>query len=222
MSVLQIRVKDNKFILHNDVKVESFTHNCVIGNGWKCEIYPNGTITCIAAKTYFDVKRQMRFVIKNRYAKLMLKIGNSPETTIKSYRLNQWPLDGVLRLSSGYIDKRKAYFREIEFQDFLDEYGITAVRYESANAVYKLTRKILQGNTVFEEKIETDGKKEIIFNEVKYPEGSREWALTECKLVELTEATWAIKTSIRSGKIEQRILYTMEKPQEIVGLSKGK
>ena len=220
MSVLQIRVKNKKFILHNDVDVEAFSHNCVIGNGWKCEIDPNGNITCIAEKTYFDVKRRMRFVIKNRYVKLLLKIGDERETTIKSYKLDQWPLDGVLRLSSGYIDKRKAYFREMAFQDFLDEYGITAVFCESANAVYKLTREVYQDNIVFEEKIETDGKEEVIFNNVIYPKNSGEGIFTQSKLVELTEATWAIKTSIRFGQIEQRILYTKDNPKTIVGISK--
>lgn len=215
MAILEIRIKDKMFMSHNGVNVSIFTPHCMEGNGWKCEITEEGDVTCIATKTYFDVKRQIRFCIKNGHVEKTLKIGDGRPTVLKSYKLNQWPQDGVIRLSNGYIDKRTASFRESEFQNFLDEYRITALRYEIASGVYKLTQEVVEGDTVFEEKIETDGKEELIFNDVKYPEKCKDDSFSACRLVEITEATWAIKTSKRLDVIERRVLYTMDNLRQI-------
>lgn len=219
MAMMEIRIKDKKFIRHNDVNVEVFEPNYVEGNCWKCEIDLDGNVTCLATKTYFDVKRQIEFSIKNGHAELKLQIGEDEESVIKSFAIKQWPLDGVLRLSDGYIDKRKAYFREIEFQKFLNEYGITAVRYETANAVYKLKRKVEDGNIVFEETVETDGKREQIDFRAEPHKGD---TYSMYRVIKVTNATWTIKTSKRFGVIEQRVIYTTEKPQTIKRLPKLK
>lgn len=218
MATLKIQFKDSKFVSHNGVNVESFEENYVKGNGWECRITEKGRIDCIATEFYNGERHQIKLKIDKGYAKVLLKIGDGRPRAIKSYRMAMWPQDGVIVLPAGFIDKRRPHFRNAEFQKFLDDYGLTAVRNESANGIYQLMMEHNGHAVVFKEDIETDGRiKEI---SVETHDESKNGQFCVKRMLEVTDATWVIKTVWRLVKYEHRILYTFDNPKEIVGLPK--
>ena len=219
MATLKIQVKDSKFVSHNGVNVETFEANYVKGNGWECRITELGRLDCIATEFYNRGERhQIKFKIDKGYAKVLLKIGDGHPRAIKSYKMDKWPVDGVVVLPSGYIDNRRPHFRNVEFQKFLDENDLTAVRHESANGIYHVMMEHNGHTVVFNEDIETDGRITEISEEIHDEAKDRQFCIK--RMLEVTDATWVIKTAWRLNKYEHRILYTFDNPKEIVGLPK--
>ena len=218
MATLQIQIQDSKFISYNGENVETFSDKYIEANGWRCRITEEGKVICTATYFYKDVERKVKFSIKNGYAKLKLKVGDTQYKLIRSYKLNQWSTDGVLRLSNNFTNPKCAYFREASFQRFLDEHGITSVRYESANGIYRILQENDGDNVIFEEEIESDGNVELIYNDVK-PRKEESYFIVE-RDVQVTNATWAVKTVRKLGVVKHRILYTTDNPEKIIGLPK--
>lgn len=220
MATLQIEFKDKKFVSHNGVNVKVATETHIEGNGWSGEVDEDGNFYFIATQYYQKKRHQLKFKITNGYVKKILKIGDDITKVLKSYRIKDWPINGVIGLSAGYIDKRVTYFRTADFQHFLDAYGITAVRCESASGIYNLMQKY-DGHSIFLfESIETDGKIEVISGDTEVDKEPEESIFDVNQMVEVTDASWVIKTVWRYSKINNRILYTLDDPQEIVGLPK--
>ena len=221
MANLSIEIKDSKFVSHNGVNVKVFTENYVLGNGWECKIAENGRIDCISTQFYAAGERhQMKFKIDKGYVKVLLKIGDAQPKVLKSFKLDKWPVDGILVLPTGYMDKRKPHFRKVDFQEFLDENVLSAVRYENPNQIYRLIQEF-NGHTVsFKEEIETDGNSKLIPFPIGIDEKSDLGEDTIVHMIEVEDANWVIKTVYKFGEIKHRILYTLEEPQKIVGLPK--
>lgn len=220
MPTLQIEFKNRKFVSHNGVNVKVATDTHVEGNGWNGDVDEKGNISFIAVQYYEEVRHQLKFKINNGYVKKLLKIGDGRPRVLKSYRIPNWPIDGVIGLSDGDICNRTAYFRTDEFQKFLDEYGFTAVRCESANGIYTLMEKRDEQSTFLSESIETDGKvKELSPGYVDDKYDTKLFPDIE-QVVEVTDASWVIKMVWKRDKLNKRILYTLDTPWEIVGLPK--
>ena len=220
MATLLIRVQDSKFVSHNGVNVEKFTENEVVANGWKCTITENHRIDCIATEFYKKERHQIKLKINNGWVKVLLKIGNDRPRVRKSYKLDSWPEDGILVLPEGFIDKRNPRFRKNDFQEFLDENNLTAIRTEEPNTIYATTLEYNGHAIIFDEVIETDGKTRVISEEMKVDEKSELQPYIINKMIEVTDATWVLKTVYKMGKYLHRILYTTEDLQNIVGLPK--
>ena len=219
MATLKLTVENSRFVNHNGVNVESFSPTYVEGNGWKCYIYNDGDISCVAEKHYKNVRHGIKLNIKKGWVKLSLKIGKESPKVLKSYKLESCTQDGVIGLPAGYIDKRKAYFRDADFQKFLDKYELTAVRYEAANGIYVLFEQIQDSGVIFKEEIEnTDGQAELIFND--FEEGDEKSITTIKREVQVTNASWVIKKVTLSEGRTLRILYTSDNPKEIMNLPK--
>lgn len=218
MATLKIQFKDSKFVSHNGVNVETFEEKYVKGNGWECGITEQGRLDCIATEFYNGERHQIKLKIDKGYAKVLLKIGDGRPRAIKSYRMTMWPQDGVIVLPAGFIDKRRPHFRNGEFQKFLDENCLTAVRNESANGIYQLMMEHNGHTVVFDEYIETDGRITEISTETHDESKDGEFCIK--RMLEVTDATWVIKNVWRLGKYQHRILYTFDNPKEIVGLPK--
>lgn len=220
MSTLQIEFKDKKFVSHNGVNVNEATETHIVGNGWEGEVDEKGNFYFIATQYYRGKRHQLKFKIYNGYVKKLLKIGDGRPRVLKSYKLPNWPIDGVIGLPSGYIDERATYFRTSDFQRFLDEYGITAVRCESASGIYNLMQKH-DGHSIFLfESIETDGKIEVISGDTEVDKELEESIFDVNQMIEVTDASWVIRTVWKYGELKHRILYTLDDPQQIVGLPK--
>lgn len=222
MATLKIQLKDKKFVSHNNVNVVFFSENYIEGNGWECSITGDGNFYCIATRFYGGERHQIKLNVKNGYVKLLLKIGDGRPRVLKAYKLEKWPNDGTIGLPSGFIDNRRAYFREIEFQKLLDEYGITSVRHISPNGVYPLIQKTLEDGEIFEEEMETDGNLKVTSNDEVCFEEDYSDADEHYYQAEVTDATWAIKKVSKSGKITHRILYTLDDPRYMDNLPKIK
>lgn len=221
MATLQIEFKDKKFVSHNGVNVKVATKTHIEGNGWSGEVDEKGNFYFIATQYYQGKRHQLKFKIFNGYVKKLLKIGDGRPRVLKSYKLPNWPIDGVIGLSAGYIDKRVTYFRTADFQQFLDEYDITAVRCESANGIYNLLQKYDGLHSMFfSEGIESDGTVKVISKDIKVDEESSAKSFDINVMTEVTDASWAIKTVWKYGELKHRILYTPDDPQEIIGLPK--
>lgn len=223
MATLQIEFKNGKFVSHNGVNVDVATNTYIKGNGWTGEVDENGNIVFNAVH-YYDkgVRHQLKFKIVNGYVKKILKVGADKPKVLKSYKMEQWPIDGVIGLTAGYIDKRTTYFRTASFQNFLNQHGITAVRFESANGIFNLMQKHDRLCRVFfSEEIKSDGRLKKISRNVANSDGENEYkTFDEFNMVEVTDASWTIKTVWKHGKMNNRILYTLDDPQRIVGLPK--
>lgn len=224
MAILQIELKNGKFASHNGVNVEVATDYYIKGNDWIGEINENGNVFFKAVHCYGKgVRHQLKFKIVNGCVKTILTVGNKKPKILKTYKLEQWPIDGTIGLTSGYIDERLAYFRNADFQCFLDEHGITAVRHESANGIFNLIQKHDGIHRVFfSEYLESDGTiKELSRDVVEYGEGYNEYKpFNILNMMEVSDASWTIRTVWKYGKISNRILYTLDDPQKIVGLPK--
>jgi len=215
MATLKIQIKDSKFVSHNGVNVEEFTERYIKGNDWECRISEEGRIDCIATQFYKDERHQIKFKINKGYVKLLLKIGDEYPRVLKRFILEKWPQDGEISLPNGYIDLRRPFFRNANFQNFLKEYGLTAVHCESPNKTFKVRLNRKEDEVVFYEEIITDGKiEEISKNQLE------ENGLKINTLLKVINANWAIKAVWKSGKCMHRILYTQDDPKQIAGLPK--
>lgn len=220
MATLKVQIRNSRFIDYSGVEVKLFTPSKIKGNGWECCIDDKGNITCIAQQYYSGVRHTVKFTIKNSWVKLLLKVGDEKNRAIKSYKLESQPTDGIIGLPGGYIDKRRAYFRDAKFQEFLNEHQLTAVNSESANAIYVLHEEFYRGESIYREEIEdTDGRTELIFNDVSKHEEDEEGTFIVTRQVEVTDASWAIKKVVNHAKV-QRILYTSDNPKAILNLPK--
>lgn len=221
MATLQIEFKHKKFVSHNGVNVKVATDTHIEGNGWSGDVDENGNFYFIATQYYQKKRHQLKFKIVNGYVKKILKIGDDIPKVLKSYRIQDWPINGIIGLSAGYIDKRVTYFRTADFQQFLDEYSITAVRCEPANGIYNLLKKH-DGlhSTFFSESIESDGTVKVISEDIKVDEESSLKPFDINEMIEVTDASWTIRNVWKYGELKHRILYTLDDPQQIVGLPK--
>ena len=220
MATLQIEVRDKKFVSTNGVNLQEVTETHVAGNGWCGDIYENGNIDFYATRFYNGVRYKIKFQIVNGVVKTWLRIGDQPPKILKQYKLEKWPDDGVIGLSNGTLTERVTYFRTSSFQEFLDEYHITAVRYESANRIYDILQEHNGHMMIFSEYIETDGEFKVLSRDVDVAETVLEKPFYIHEMIEVTDASWVIKTVSRFGEAKHRILYTLDEPREIIGLPK--
>ena len=220
MATLILKVENSKFVSHNGVNVEVFTENEVEGNDWECTISENGRIDCIATKFYYNERHQMKFKIDNGWVKLLLKINDDKPKVLKCYKIDDWPINGTLVLPDGYIDKRKPRFRTADLQHFLEEYSITAIRNQDPNRIYTTMQDYNGSMFVFKETIKTNGNAEVIFEETNADERYIKTPFVKVERVEITGATWVLKTVYKKDKILHNILYTDKDLQVIVDLPK--
>ena len=194
MATTKIIIKGGKFTKGGSVlpyhKTISETH--YEGNGWVCDIKKD-KIICHSEREY------------------------SSGTAIchKEIKLQ----DGLLGLSGGNVTERYVYFRTKEFQNFLSEHGITAVKHTDPNGVYEEdfhrsgwgTRKI---------KIYTNGKKEEerIGGDFDAQTDVGNACHSDQYETKVTNATWVLVDShidYRDSHSSSRILYTLENPMKL-------
>lgn len=227
MATLNIVMKNEKlnkkFVSYNGAKVEEFAEKYVKGNGWECQISEDGSLTCIAKDVYNGVEYQMTYkILKRGEMSLILRIGDGPEIFLKKSKISRWPKDGILVLPAGYIDSRRPYFRYLDLQNLLDEYGLTAVCNQPANGIYELKKEIRKNKITAGEEIKTDGNKDVIYSEKKPLEENDDTSFTILSKVRVTGATWVIKKRFKTGIVSHKILYTTSNIKSLKGLPKPK
>lgn len=221
MATLKIRIKDSKFISHNNVNVESFTEHEVKGNGWIAKIYHNGNITCIATGTENDgIEKELKCTFKNKIVKVHLRIGDKKPKIIKLYEFSEWNNDGMIGLSGGSIEKRRVYFRDKTFLDFLEEHKISSIQHMNPNMKFKISHGYRNGRLEFVEELHSDGELEQMYAYMRVPKWSDGKSFKKYYNAKATNATWVCKTSWMRGEIINRVLYTELNPVDIIGIPK--
>lgn len=220
MGTLQIEIRNGKIFSHKGVDVEVMDDTHIEGNGWVGDIDEKGDLAFIATKFYNGERHQLKFRIKEGYVKKLLKIGDCRPRVLKSYKIKERPVNCIIGLSNGYIDNRVCYFRKSSFQKFLDEYEITEFRHESPNTIYRLISEHNGHTLILNEEIETDGNSKLLPAPSGWDEKSELGENTMLYMMEVVGASWVIKTVWKNRQVKHRILYTLDNPQEIVGLTK--
>ncbi len=214
MGTLRLKIVDGTFVGSNGVYVTLIEPKLVVANGWRCQILANGIIRCDAICEYSDGKHKLRYKLwpDGKY-KLSLKLPDSPRILLRQG--NVLPKGGViscgvLGLSGGNIDSRYVYFRNLEFQNFLEKHNISAVKHEDPNKCYKVSKK----NKKYQSYICTDGEIEVSMMET----WERILSVYEStSMLKVKKATWVIHTYIlKSGSFS--VLYTLENPLLLKGL----
>lgn len=217
-TILQIEIKDGRFVELNNQDVKYFSANYIETSKWRCRIEPCGEIFCTSVEECNGERYRLKFKIEaDGMVKHSLKSGNKNTQTWEYGRLTQWPTDGVICLPSSFMDGHKPYFREDSFQNFLNKYGITSVWRETANGSYCLEEETYNRKRPFSETIETDGKMLEIIDIFDYPGKGNAHYFWRYREVEVSNAKWVIKTIIKNGE-KQRILITRENLRKIEGL----
>lgn len=223
MAILTIDVRGGKFVGHNDAYVTEYDEEHLFGNGWECYVKEDGAIVCICKRKCYDGQHTLQFKLKKGWAKLTLKINDNPRIILRDYPIqtNNGVVEGVIGLSGGYIDQRYAFFRNLEFGNFLKEHGLTSVSNENPNRVYNLET----ANAPYHyagQKIFTDGETKVVkesFGRTYY------WRSKDPKTgyyevfrkISVTNASWVILASEENGR-STRILYTQKDFREIKNL----
>jgi len=222
MATLKVFLENGYFSDTNGVYVTEVTPSHVIGNGWDCSIREDGSILCEAIRNYSDGVHSMRYVIaRNGFAKLTLKIEGQPIKTLrKGFVLSRGSklTDGTIGLSGGYVDGRYAFFRDADFCRFLDKFGITAIKNEDPNRIFRV-RNARYGGGECHSSLISDG----VITEIGYDSGRTEgWrdsnhgtcAYEGETSYSITGAKWAIHSQNQDEgdcHNHSRILYTQVK-----------
>jgi len=195
----------------------------IIINGWECRITPNkGALCCTSSKEYRDGIHEMIYLVyPNGWNKQMLISPSGTKIIKKGYLVpNGTPVEGVIGLSAGMIDRRYVYFRSAEFQKLLESAGVTAVKHEDPNRVYT-GHSVYSGEGKGIFKIITDGK--IVRDDFKEDEQVREAFNTPpgnphlydgFTTYEVSGASWVVvKTHLdwRDHHNHANVLYTQRK-----------
>jgi hypothetical protein len=196
MATTQLRILGGKIFSYNDKYFKEMSEDGLFysGNRWRVWIVPandleDGKIICRSEGNYQEglVICQKEFPLK----------------------------DGTVGLSGGNVRNRYAYFRTTHFQQFLDDFGVTAVRYIDPNQAYP---KLRDYNNTYqcEQRIYTDGEvlevpmRELEADEVPRPAGNRKlYSWDTCYIVK--NATWVIvetENHYRDGENLSKVLYT--------------
>ncbi|MBQ6991833.1 MAG: hypothetical protein IJN50_02820 [Clostridia bacterium] len=223
MAVLEITIKEGKFVQTNSIKVEEFSENYVRGNGWEAFITPNGRIKCQAIqKDENDIEHKMYYVIDKKGSSwLRYKKGMEPSIRLKHCYVvpkGESIKNGTIGLSGGSIQKRYVYFRNEALQNFLMEYGISKINRLNPNKIYQ-GYMIFNDDEKYYSTIVSDGEEEIITNTPDEKERLTKSLATSKDLTVRAEktsvknSTWVLQTIQKQlgSKCEiYRVLYSLK------------
>ena len=230
MSTSKIEVREGKFVIieefgyddkgnyitaeHLETKIEE--------NGWSCFVTHSGKIICECEREYANGLNAIRFVLKpNGFASLTFtdpcgkKEIRKQGFVIPKHRRGL-PISGIIGLSGGNVTERYAYFRDAEFQAFLEKFKITAVRHENPNQRFSAPSIYCGGGDAYQ-KVWSDGQ-------IDWDYKDAEWWRKACEepgcnpnlyvgtsYHSVTGGTWAVvETYCNYGNRRNyaRILYT--------------
>lgn len=219
MATLKIKIENSRFVSHNNVFVEEFSPNKVIGNGWIANIYPNGEITCITTNTdRHGIVKELKMTLRDRIVKIQLKVGDKKPNIVKLYQIREWNNEGVIGLSGGVVERRRVYLRDKDFQNFLDRHKIFSIRHMDPNIKFSISQGYKDGRCEFFEELHSDGEIDQIYSYMSVPDWSDGSSFKKFYKATVSSATWVCKTSKINGEIINRVLYTVSDPLKLEGL----
>ncbi len=103
--------KEKKFTSAEGAKISE--PNYVSGDGWYCRVNPDGSVRCITTEPRKDRYFEICCKISNRGFFRVTKMEHGIRRGIKCFRVKNWPVVGVISLTGGPIEKRNAFFNDI-------------------------------------------------------------------------------------------------------------
>ena len=102
MPAWQIVIKDMQFEFPEQVEVKKYKPKHIVSNGWECYIKKDNAISCISTQEYFGVEYKFMFkIFKNGVMSWLRQKGNEEAETLKTLKLEQWPVNGIITLPKG-------------------------------------------------------------------------------------------------------------------------
>lgn len=126
MTTRRIEITEGK--LNMDPSTISF-------DGWKCFVEENGTIIFQATEKGSSIRYKLE---PSGFARLTIKKGKVIKTLQNCVGIGKDDsLTGVICLKGGPVEKRKAYFRGKDYENFLAKYKLNRISYQNPNRLYK-------------------------------------------------------------------------------------
>lgn len=221
---MKLAVRDGLFASHSGITPDSFSPQFVSGNGWRATAYGDGSIRCSYIIDGKDGKKEEEILFKVTRAGYVtsnrrLKNGQSIPMA-SSYKLSEWPADGVIVLVDGGRNESYGYFYKTDYKGLAEQYGIDEVKIEDPNQLHTLYNLSSEAEKyTFTERLITDGQAEKIgANHGK----SEEWNAAGIKNIELYEmyrvssAQWVIIIEDSSDRGTRKTLFTMSNPSKLI------
>lgn len=163
MRFFTIRIKSGEFDQVDGGSVSFFDSTHIKVEDWDCIITAKGSIISTCKASYPDGIHTLKYYVsQNGYSRLTLKIpGQKAEVLRKGFILPKTKklYDGYLTLSDEYIDTRIIFYRDISFQNFMDEHGIKHVKHKEPNNIFLLNKPInKEDGSIVRELLICDGK----------------------------------------------------------------
>lgn len=224
-NILEITLKNGKFVGTNHVNVEEFSETYVRGNGWECFIADDGKIKCKAVKKHGQEMEESIYFVINTRGSSWLKYRekeNPPKLLKRRYVVPKGVSmqNGTIGLSDGEIKKRHVYFRHEALQEFLNQYGIAKIIKANPNKIYQgYLAEDYENEEKYYSNILTDGQEEIVPNTPKEKEKLKEILsespdlIVRAEMTRVCNATWVLKIVKKQvGKqiVNYRVLYSLE------------
>lgn len=227
MRVLEITLKNGKFVSTNNVNLEEFSDTYIKGNGWECSIKVNGAIKCKTIEEDSETKEEIYVIIyPNGSRQVKYRKNNEhPILLKKGYVVPEGVgiANGTLGVSDGIIKERHVFFRHEALQNFLREYGITKIIKANPNYIYQ-SFLAFNDNENHYANILTDGEEEIISNtpdekeNIKKRISQSSGLIVRAELIKIKNATWVLRTvRKRVGEKAEihRTLYSLKNFREL-------
>ena len=230
MSTSKIEIRNGKFVVVKELGydnngkyiTEEALQTSVEENGWSCFVTHSGKIICECEREYSNGLNAIRFVIKPNGFTSLTYVDPSGRKEIRKQGFvipknrRGLPISGVLGLSGGNVTERYAYFRDAEFQAFLDRFGITAVKREDPNKCFSAPSIYCGGGDAYQ-KVWSDGQIDWDYKDAEWWRNASEEPGCNPNLYvgtsyhSVSNATWAVvETYCWYGNRRNyaRILYT--------------
>ena len=102
--------------------VKRHKQNRLTANGWDCFIKPTGAISCITTQEYNGVKYKLMFkIFKNGEIVWLRQKADEEADVLRRLKLEKWPVDGIIKLPTGFDNKENTILRKEAVRLLLQE-----------------------------------------------------------------------------------------------------
>lgn len=133
MANARVKIDGFKVVGYRDNYYKSHSENHYEGNGWEVEILPDGTIHAVASREYSDGTNTVVLTVKRngfaKFVRITPNRGGYRRETVWRKTVQGWNGTGTIILAGGNIRDRYASVRSKAYTEFLENKGLTQVRF---------------------------------------------------------------------------------------------
>lgn len=94
---------------------EIFKEDYVYADKWNCRVRYDGNVKCTACDSVNGKYYELCLKISPRGLVTISNVEGGTRNYLKSFRIKGWPCNGVIKLTGGPIQKRNAYYINVDF-----------------------------------------------------------------------------------------------------------